>query len=415
MRSFAEWVLPWIIGVGLIWVVTGSADGAVNDNVDERYDPSIEAGSGEPVDLYDMANIPRKIRKVVFRASVYGKRGDHDKAVDLLTKHLRDHPDQDHYLLRMHLAQNLADMDDTALAKEEYRKAVMLEPRLDRAWFGLADAAYEVEDYALAGEAFAKGYWASPERPVETYYFAGASYLMADLPAEAFAIFDELVAGKLGSPQLKWYQGLVVAAARMEQPAKADPGVQKMTDTFPDDPEAWYLKYQHEAGKRDFREAAVALNMVGFLRELTEAEQKQLGDLYLVLGVPWLASQRYGTALGDNASVEDYERLGSALVAAHETEVAIGVLSSALEDHDSLRLWSLLGDVHYLRQDYGAAREAFARIADEDETGRAWLMQGYCALELGEKEAALDLLARATSYPDQEAMAQILLQRAQRM
>ena len=151
MRNLAEWVLPWIIGVGLIWVLTGSADGAVSDNVDERYDPSLEAGSSEPVDLYDMSNLPRKIRKVVFRASVYGKRGDHDKAVDLLTEHLRDHPDQDHYLLRMHLAQNLADMESTALAKEEYRKAVMLEPKLDRAWFGLADAAYEVEDYALAG------------------------------------------------------------------------------------------------------------------------------------------------------------------------------------------------------------------------------------------------------------------------
>ena len=135
----------------------------------------------------------------------------------------------------------------------------------------------------------------------------------------------------------------------------------------------------------------------------------------MLFGVPWLASQRYGMALGGEAGVEDYERLGSALVAAHETEVAIEILSSALEEHDSRRLWSLLGDVHYLRQEYGPARDAFSRIAEEDETGRAWLMQGYCALELGEKEAALDLLARATAYPDQADMAQILLQRAMRL
>jgi tetratricopeptide (TPR) repeat protein len=415
MRNLAEWVLPWIIGVGLIWVLTGSAEGAVNDNVDDRYDPSLEPGSGEPVDLYDMGTIPRKIRKVVFRASVYGKRGDHGKAVDVLTEHLRDHPDQDHPLLRMHLAQNLADLGDVALAKEEYRKAVMLEPKLDRAWFGLADAAYELEDYALAGEAFARGYWTSPERPVETYYFAGASYLMADMPAEAFAIFDELVAGKLGSPQLPWYQGLVVAAARMEQPERADRGVAQMTRTFADDPEAWYLRYQHEAGKKEFRQAAIALNMVGLLRDLTEAEKKQLGDIYLVLGVPWLASREYRDAMADEATVEEVERLGSALVAAHETDLAVDLLAEAVVRHDTARLWSLLGDVHYLRQEYGPAKEAFARIAAQDETGRAWLMQGYCALELGDKEAALDLLARATTYPDLADMAQILLQRAQRM
>ena len=266
IRTVGEWLMPWIIGVGLLWILTGTAEAGQDDNVDTSAESAFE----ESTDLYDMSRIPRKIRKVVFRASVYGKRGDHQRAVDLLTDHLRNHPDQDHYLLRMHLAQNLADLKNVdpgnvALAKEEYRKAVMLEPDLDRAWFGLADAAYEVEDYGLAGAAFAEGFRTSPERPVETYYFAGASYLFADMPAEAFAVFDELVAGKLGSPQLKWYQGLVVAAARMEQPAKADAGVKRMTDTFPDDPEAWYLKYQHEAGKSVFREAAVALNMVCFL------------------------------------------------------------------------------------------------------------------------------------------------------
>ncbi|MCB1185369.1 hypothetical protein KDM41_18265, partial [bacterium] len=61
------------------------------------------------------------------------------------------------------------------------------------------------------------------------------------------------------------------------------------------------------------------------------------------------------------------------------------------------------------------AREAFARIADRDESGRALLMEGYCALELGAKDEALDLLARASSYPDQADMAQRLIQRAQRL
>jgi hypothetical protein len=42
-------------------------------------------------------------------------------------------------------------------------------------------------------------------------------------------------------------------------------------------------------------------------------------------------------------------------------------------------------------------------------------MQGYCALELGERERALDLLGRASGYEAHADMAQLLMQRALKM
>jgi tetratricopeptide (TPR) repeat protein len=413
LKSSLEWLLPWVIGVGLIWFVVAPARGD-----DVAVDPGLqesEAAAAEQVSLYDLSNLPRKLRKVVFRAATYGKRREPEKAVELLTGHLRDHPDQDHCLVRLHLAQNLADLDETALAREHYRKAVMLEPKLDRGWLGLADTSYDLEDFALAGDAFVQGFRTSPEHPTQVLYYAGAAYLMADDPARAVDVFTELTSGDVGFPQLPWYRGLIIAAARLEQPELADGAVARMVETFPEEPDAWYLKYQHEAGKKAYREAAVALRFVGFLRDLTPTEHQQLGDLYVVLGVPWLASRQYATAMGDTARVEEWERLGSALVAAHETEEALTVLNEALTRQESPRLWALLGDIHYLRQEYGPARDAFARIADRDDSGRALLMEGYCALEMGDREAALDLLGRATTFPDQADMAQRLLQRAMRL
>jgi tetratricopeptide (TPR) repeat protein len=416
LRITSEWALPWIIGVGLIWSVTTSADAAGLDaDSGDAGTPPPGIEELEPANLYDMAALPRKIRKIAFRAATYGKRNQQRKAVDLLEGHLRDHPDQDHYLLRLHLAQNQSDLDLTEAAKENYARAVELEPRLDRGWFGLADAAYELEDFATAGRAFENGYRVSPERPVEVLYFSGASYLQAEMPAKSFEVFEQLVTGRSAMPQMKWYQGAVIAAARMGHPEAADPIVAQMIEIYAEDPEAWYLKYQHEAGKKDYEEATVALRLVGYLRELSESEQKQLGDLYLALGVPFLASESYASVVAEEGTVDEYERLGSALVAAHETDRALSVLQEALDEVESDRLWSLLGDIHYLRKEYAPARDAFGRIAADDESGRAWLMQGYCALELGEKEAALDLLARATDYPDQAEMAQILLQRAMKL
>lgn len=414
LKATFEWGIPWLIGVGLIWSLAGTAESAESGNASDAP-TAAEALTDGPKSLYDLSALPRNLRKIAFRAATYGKRNEQEKAVELLEEHFGAHPDQDHYLLRLYLAQNLADLERTAEAKENYARAVELEPELDRGWFGLADAAYELEDFATAGRAFEAGYRVSPEHPVEVMYFAGASYLQAEMPANAFAVFNELVTGRRAMPQMKWFEGLVIAAARLKQPGRADADVAKMIELYVDDPAAWYLKYQHEAGKQDYEEAAVALQVVGYLRALTPAEQQQLGDLYLALGVPWMASEKYEGVIDGRASAALYERLGSALVAAHETDQALEVLVDAVQHTESDRLWALIGDIRYLRKEYAPARGAFARIADNDETGRAWLMQGYCSLELGDKEAALDLLARATSYPDQADMAQMLLQRAMKM
>ena len=94
----------------------------------------------------------------------------------------------------------------------------------------------------------------------------------------------------------------------------------------------------------------------------------------------------------------------------------MGSSQTALATAETPRLVSLLGDIQYLRGNYEAAMAAFARLADMDpEAGRPWLMQGYCALEMGRRDQALDLLARASNYEDQAEMAQLLIQRALRM
>jgi len=378
-------------------------------------DTGVEVGGGltDRPDLYDLELLPRQERKIMLRASLYAKSGDHVTAAALLADHLRDNAAQEHYLVRLHLAQNLADAGNTAAARDNYRRAVELEPRLDRGWFGLADAAYDLTEYETAGEAFVRGYDVSPDRPAEVLYYAAAAWLMAEKPERAVPVFERLTSGTAGELQIRWVQGYLAAAARLQKPELASGALTRLLAAYPDDPEAWYLKYQHEAARRDFQGAAVALRVVGHLRELTAAEEKQLGDLLMAAGVAQLAGEHYRRGLSPEASATEIERLASALVASHETEEALQVLRAALEKSPTTRLWSLIGDVHYLRKEYAEALAAFEHVAaDGDETGRAWLMQGYCALELGRRSDALDLLARASTFPDQQDLAQRLIQRA---
>lgn len=376
----------------------------------------VDGGPSLRPDYYDVERAPRFERRALLRASLYAKSGDHVTAARLLEEHLRDHPDQDHPLVRLHLAQNQADAGNTAAARDNYRRAAELEPAMERAWFGLADAAYDLTEYAEAAAAFERGYAADPTRPADVLYYAAASWLMAEKPEEAVRVLEGLTADPTQPPQLRWVQCYLAAGSRLEKPELAADALQRLLDAHPDDADAWYLRYQYEAARRDFPAAAVALRVVGLLRELSPEEEKQLGDLFLAAGVAQLAGEHYRRGLSPEAKPAEVERLASALVAAHETEQALQVLHEALDREPTPRLWSLAGDVHYLRQEYAEALEAFARVAaDGDESGRAWLMQGYCALELGKRDQALELLARAAAFPEQQDLAQRLIQRAQKL
>lgn len=376
----------------------------------------VDGGPLTRPDPYDVERAPRFERRALMRAALYGKSGDHVNAARILEEHLRDHPDQDHPLVRLHLAQSQADAGNTAAARDNYRRAVELQPGMERAWFGLADAAYDLAEYALAADAFERGYAADPARPADVLYYAAAAWLMAERPAEAVRVLTDLTGDPARAPELRWVQCYLAAASRLEQPELAADALQRLLDAHPDDADAWYLRYQYEAARRDFHAAAVALRVVGLLRDLSAAEEKQLGDLLLAAGVAQLAGEHYRRGLSADATPAEVERLASALVAAHETGQALDVLREALDRSPTTRLWSLAGDVHYMRQEYAEALEAFARVAEDgDETGRAWLMQGYCALELGQREQALELLARAAAFPDQQDLAQRLIQKAQKL
>lgn len=378
----------------------------------DTLDPAAVKLDG-PQDLYGPDRIPRHTRKVVFRARGLRRRGDAEGAVNLLRAQLADHPDQDHDMVHYYLGQSLMDLHRYAEARDEFSRAVEMEPRLDRAWTGLGDAAYQLKEYDLAGRAFEKGFRLSPERPVNVLFYAATCALLAEQPARSLELHKELATGRWGDLRLDWYRGLASSALQAGTPAEAETELADMLTRFADDPAAWYLLYQFSVGSKDYRRAAVALTVTGYLRDLTEDENRQLGDLYAVVGVPGLSVGAYRVALGAEPTAEAFEKLVSACLASHRNDQALAILDEALQVTSSSRLWSLKGDVHYLRKEYEEARAAFANVLDQEPAnGRANLMVGYCSIELGQPERALDPLGRAAQDPDQAGMAQLLIQRA---
>ncbi len=367
-------------------------------------------------DYEDLSQVPRLLRKMLFRAITKENRGDFGEAATMLQDHLRGHPDQDHMLVRLHLGQCLSSLDKPADARVQFEAATRLQPNFAKPWLGLGDAAYALQDYAAAAAAFERGFRLSADPPADVLYYAAAARLQANQTDRAVPLLQELVSGRWGTPKLAWFRAFVSAAVALGEPELAQAPMDDLLKTNPDDPEVWYLDYQFEAGRQDFERAAVALTIVGYLRDATAQEKKALGDLYSVVGVPRLAGEQYEDALGDSAKATDYERVASSYVAAHDPDTAMQFLERGLKKEPTVRLWSLLGDVHYLRRDYAAAAQSYQQVVAMDpDRGRGYLMLGYCAIEMGQRQVAIANLRVASTYTDQEAMAQALLKRAERL
>lgn len=404
-------IKTWMLTLMLIGVSTSLPIDAV-----AAESPAATAAEASFVDPADMSQVPRLVRKTLVLATAKARRGEHEEAIAVLSRHLGDDADQDHALVQYHLARSHDALGNVEAARDHFARSVALEPRLAAAWFGLAHARYSLGDFAAAGDAFLRSFRTDLNPQPETLYFAAAGFLLADDAATAAPLLLELCNGRWGTPRHDWYAQLAAAAISLQQPELAAPSLARYLAGDPANHEAWFLSYQFHVGCKDYREAAIALTMVGYLRDLSPREERTLGDLYSLIEVPMLASLRYRNSLTSDAQSEDFERLASALVAAHELDDALASLRSGLRAHPTARLWSLLGDVYYLKRDYDAAAEAFAQVAALDpESGRAHLMIGYCHIEQGNRGLAIQHLVAAAKYEDQADLAERLLMRARRM
>jgi predicted Zn-dependent protease len=280
-------------------------------------------------------------------------------------------------------------------------------------WVNLGQVAYELKKYGLAADALARGFALTEEqeeRNPDLLYYAAVAHIMDGHKEKAAPILEALVSGEHGDPDKEWYQALLNIYLDLDQEEQAEGLLRQMMERYGAEPETWKLSYQFEANRENYKMAAVALTIYGYLKPLGREEAILLADLYATIKVPVLACAYYENAFASGASPEEYERLASAYMAAHKTGDARKTLGKALKDKATPSLWSLLGDLNYMEEDFEGAYYAFEESARLDpRDGRAYLMMGYCALQADKKKHAADSLKKAQGYPKQRKLAGQLL------
>ncbi len=352
--------------------------------------------------------------RVLYEAQQLIDRKAYEKAGRILEKFIEKHPKRNHCFIAFTLANALYFVGDKEESLAHYQAAVRMNPAFGPAWVNLGQVAYDLKRYGLAAGALVEGFARTGEeegKNPDLLYYAAVAYILDGHQEKAAPILEALVSGKHGDPDKEWFQALLNIYLDLDHEKKAERLIEQMMGRYGDQPETWKLSYQFEANRQNYKMAAVALTVYSYLKPLTREEAILLADLYATIKVPLLACAYYEKAFASGASSEEYERLASAYMSAHRTGQARQTLTEALKNKPTPKLWSLVGDLNYMEEDFEGAYYAFEESARLDpKDGRAYLMMGYCALQTNKKKQAADALQRAKGFPKQRKLAKQLLE-----
>ncbi len=358
-------------------------------------------------------DLSSRATRVLYEAQQLIDRKEYEKAGRILEKFIEEYPKQDHCFVEFTLANAFYFTGNKEGSLAHYRTAVRLDPAFGPAWVNLGQVAYDLKQYGLAAQALAEGFARAEaeEKNPDLLYYAAVAHILDGHPERASPILEALVSGRHGDPAREWFQALLNTYLDLNQEKKAENLIEQMMQRYGDQPETWKLFYQFEVNRQNYKTAAVALTVYSYLRPLSREEAALLADLYAAIKVPLLACAYYEEAFASGASPEEYERLASAYLSAHRTGQARRVLTGALKSEPTPNLWSLVGDLDYMEEDYEGAYYAFEESARLDpKEGRAYLMMGYCALQSHKKKQAAEALQKAKAFPKQRKLATRLLE-----
>ena len=357
-------------------------------------------------------DLSMRATRVLYEAQQLIDRKEYDKAARILEKFIEKHPKQDHCFVEFTLGNALYFTGKKEACLSHYQAAAKMDPAYGPVWVNLGQVAYDLKQYGLAADALTRGFALTEEEEQnpDLLYYAAVAHIMDGHKEKAAPILEALVSGEHGDPDKEWFQALLNIYLDLDREQQAERLLQRMMERYGDEPETWRLAYRFEANRQNYKMAAVALTIYGYLKPLAREEAILLADLYATIKVPVLACAYYENAFASEASPEEYERLASAYMAAHKTGDARKTLAKALTRKPTPSLWSLVGDLNYMEEDFEGAYHAFEESARLDpRDGRAYLMMGYCALQTHKKKQAADALQKAQGFPKQRKLAKQLL------
>jgi tetratricopeptide (TPR) repeat protein len=354
----------------------------------------------------DGPKLSRAEQSIIHKAQQAMAAKAYAEAQEQLSDYIEQNDGKVHYLVEFSMGNAWMLDGQPGRALAHYQAAVNRFGEDAAIWQNLGKAYYELNRFSEAADSLAKACTlTAPPQPALAYQ-AAVAYLQAQRPADARPLLEGIVGQAGDSPEPAWLEALLKVYLDLGQAEKALALTRTLVREKGQDPRMWQVLTHLYINAKAYDKAAAALEIKAALAEASPEEIEQLGDLYRMAGVPIKAARQYEKILAHSVRPKDVEKVASAYLAARRSDAAIGVLKRGVGRQPTARLWWMLAGVYYEQEDFEQAMAAFEQCTRSDpDHARAYLMTGYCALQLERLPAAQAAFTQAARFPSQHAEA----------
>ena len=353
------------------------------------------------------------VQRVVYDAGLEIEQKQYQKAEKRLLEYISKNSKNPHYLVEFILgnALTLSGRDKKALV--HYAASVDLKPGYAPAWQNMAKIYFDMEQHEKAGDCLLKAYEFMEKKDSSMLYNAAAFFIMADKEAKALPYLEALVSQDGEKIKIIWVEALLKVCMDLQLEKKAIKIINELICKNKNDPELWKMLGRLYLWQKKYKKALAVLIIQSYLKPLNKKEDfLLLGDLSNFAGTPLKAAGYYHQAIEMDSQADSrvYEKLASAYILAHRDARALEVLNKTLAEKPCAKLWFMRGRILYRKEKFNEAYQAFNNCAGLDsKNGRAYLMMGYCSLNIKDKKRARPAFQKAAGFPKQRKNAKEML------
>ncbi len=345
----------------------------------------------------DKRSVPEQ--RLLYRAQQALDKDEVDKAREILSFYLADHPETSDPLFFQMLGNACFQTEDLPGAARWYAAGLSKHPENLILCRNLAAARYGLKDYHKAGKLFETSYRLTDPKEPELLYQAGISWYQAEQFKHCRAVLEQLFEA---TPVHKksWMQLMIQVCYEQQAFARAETLLKEFLEICPLEKEYWKLLSTIQTESRNYKAAAASLSMALSLDTTTSEEWEQLASLYFYLNAPLQGIRCLEKAAGSTPTLKQHDTLAQRYTQVHRYADALRHLDKAISKDPIPARMIARAKILFAERKFDQAHQSLAQALQKNpDLTEASLLMGYCAIEQQkwqEADAVLSTIKKGT-------------------
>ena len=235
-------------------------------------------------------------------------------------------------------------------------------------------------------------------------------------------LIQELIAVYQGEKRIRWQEILLHQYLQLGMDEKALSYAKVLSSNSPHVEKWWKMLTHLYLDKHRYEDGLSSFLIYSYLKrfkekKLTEEETTLLADLFLQVNIPIKSALYYQELATKNPDKDIVYKLAVSQLESGCIEKALRAIEEYPASVEDYQLLMLHGELNYRLNRFPQAEHSF-RIAaknSKNDSGRAWLMAGYTAMQGDDLDSSRDAFTHALAYNDIKDKAESALQQLQRI